>query len=374
MTAYYNEIDPFAAEWLRNLIKAGLIAKGDVDERSIVEVTAGDVSGYTQCHFFAGIGGWSHALRLAGWDHSRPVWTGSCPCQSFSAAGKQQGFADARHLWPHWFRLIKESKPEVVFGEQVEAAIRHGWLDLVQSDLEGEGYSVGAAVLGAHSVGGAHIRQRLYFGGVRDRVAHPAGAQAYEELQRFSKDEGRRCADSTGRCSLAESGMAYSNGRYSSPEREQRGGEYGFVEEDGGVGWGLADAQHFQRRAEFQINANSHGRDGFGRGGDISNKECGDGGLENSQLPSGKRLGQHGGEGLRIEEATGSPRPSGFRGGWGDIEWLHCRDSKYRPTQSGLFPLAHGVSGRVGRLRAYGNAIVPQVAAEFIQAWGECRP
>src|SRR3990167_3813886 len=67
MTAYYNEIDPYAAQWLRNLIKAGHIAPGDVDERSIVDVRADDLRGYTQCHFFAGIGVWSHALRLAGW-------------------------------------------------------------------------------------------------------------------------------------------------------------------------------------------------------------------------------------------------------------------------------------------------------------------
>ena len=67
MTAYYNEFDPFAAAWLRELIAAGLVASGDVDERSIVDVQAGDVAGYAQCHFFAGIGGWSYALRLAGW-------------------------------------------------------------------------------------------------------------------------------------------------------------------------------------------------------------------------------------------------------------------------------------------------------------------
>ena len=91
MAAYYNEFDPFAAAWLRGLIKTGQIAAGDVDERSITEVTADDVRGYTQCHFFAGIGGWSYALRLAGWPDTRPVWTGSCPCQPFSHAGKSGG-------------------------------------------------------------------------------------------------------------------------------------------------------------------------------------------------------------------------------------------------------------------------------------------
>ena len=107
MTAYYNEIDPFAAEWLRMPIQEGHIAPGVVDERDIRDVIPNELSGYTQCHFFAGIGVWSYALRQAGWPDDRPVWTGSCPCQPFSTSGKGKGFADERHLWPDWFWLIE---------------------------------------------------------------------------------------------------------------------------------------------------------------------------------------------------------------------------------------------------------------------------
>jgi len=96
--SYYNEIDPYAAQWLRNLIEAGHIARGVVDTRSIVDVRADDIRGFTQAHFFAGIGGWSLAARLAGWPDDRPVWTGSCPCQGFSAAGKGGGFDDPRQF------------------------------------------------------------------------------------------------------------------------------------------------------------------------------------------------------------------------------------------------------------------------------------
>ena len=106
MAAYYNEIDPFKAEILREAISADAIAPGDVDERSIADVQPTDLVGYAQCHFFAGGGFWSLALRNAGWPDKQPVWTGSCPCPSFSAAGKGQGFDDPRHLWPHWARLI----------------------------------------------------------------------------------------------------------------------------------------------------------------------------------------------------------------------------------------------------------------------------
>ena len=76
MSAYYNEIDPYAAAWLRNLIRDGHIADGVVDERSISDVKPEELFEFTQCHFFAGIGVWSHALRSAGWEDDRPVWTG----------------------------------------------------------------------------------------------------------------------------------------------------------------------------------------------------------------------------------------------------------------------------------------------------------
>lgn len=136
MTAYYNEIDQYAAEWLRNLIYAGHIAPGDIDTRSIEDVHPDDLRGYTQCHFFAGIGVWSYALRQAGWPYDRPVWTGSCPCQPFSAAGKGGGFADERHLWPAWHWLIQECRPATVFGEQVASKDGLAWWDVVSADLD----------------------------------------------------------------------------------------------------------------------------------------------------------------------------------------------------------------------------------------------
>jgi DNA (cytosine-5)-methyltransferase 1 len=161
--AYYNEIDPFAAQWLRNLIAGGHIAPGEVDERSIEDVTPDDLRGFTQCHFFAGIGVWSHSLRLAGWPDDKPVWTGSCPCQPFSAAGKGDGFADERHLWPHFFHLISERRPQHVFGEQVASGNANTWFDLVQADLEGMGYAFGLVPFTSAGIGAPHIRERAYW-------------------------------------------------------------------------------------------------------------------------------------------------------------------------------------------------------------------
>lgn len=161
MTAYYNENDDYAANWLENLIAEGLIANGTVDRRSIADVRGADLSGFTQCHFFAGAGGWSLALRLAGWADSVPAWTGSCPCQPWSQAGQRRGFSDKRHLWPEWFRLIGECEPPTIFGEQVANA--GAWLDAVFSDLEGMGYACGAADLPAACAGAPQARPRLWF-------------------------------------------------------------------------------------------------------------------------------------------------------------------------------------------------------------------
>ncbi|ENY5385912.1 DNA cytosine methyltransferase [Klebsiella pneumoniae] len=181
-SAYYNEIDPFAAQWLRNLIAAGHIAPGEVDERSIEDVTPDDLRGFTQCHFFAGIGVWSHSLRLAGWPDDRPVWTGSCPCQPFSAAGKGDGFADERHLWPHFFHLISERRPQHVFGEQVASGNANTWFDLVQADLEGVGYAFGLVPFTSAGIGAPHIRERAYWvanagSGRYDRRTSAAGQE-----------------------------------------------------------------------------------------------------------------------------------------------------------------------------------------------------
>jgi DNA (cytosine-5)-methyltransferase 1 len=181
--AYYNENDPFAAEWLRQLIRAGAIAPGDVDERSIEDVAPNDLAGYTQHHFFAGIGVWSYALRLSGWPDDRPIWTGSPPCQPFSLAGRRRRFEDPRHLWPVWYALIRECRPVTIVGEQVAGKAGLEWFDAVSADLEAANYTVGAVDFCAASVGAPHIRQRLYWlalaagQGLERRTPHPPDAQ-----------------------------------------------------------------------------------------------------------------------------------------------------------------------------------------------------
>ena len=217
MTAYYNEFDPHAAEWLRNLIEEGLIADGIVDSRPIQEVTPDDLKGFKQAHFFAGIGGWSYALRLAGWSDERPVWTGSCPCQSFSVAGKREGASDSRHLWPDWFRLIEKCSPPTVFGEQVKGAIGFGWLCATAADFESADYAFASAVLSGFTVGAHHKRQRLWF--VADTQCE---RQQWGELEKRSRSEETLSARDGLSSRMADSQYTRSQGRLRGRSNEER--------------------------------------------------------------------------------------------------------------------------------------------------------
>lgn len=329
MTAWYNEIDKGAAEWLRELIKAGLIAPGDVDERSIEDVRPADLRGYAQCHFFAGIGGWSLALRLAGWPDDRQVWTGSCPCQPFSAAGKGDGFADERHLWPAWHHLIRECRPATVFGEQVASKDGLKWLDLVQADMEGEDYAIGAGDLCSAGFGAPHIRQRLGF--VADDLRSSAGGMANSIGERGRRRESWSEDAGHARITGKDGRMAYANGRDPGAEWEQPGRQHGQQSQDRGVG-GMADSE-------------CDGQHGCGNAGATRRDEPSNGGSFAGPMPT-----------------------NDF---WRDADWLLCTDGRWRPVEPGTFPLAHGVPGRVGLLRGYGNAINPRQFAAFIEAYLE---
>ncbi|MNG64093.1 Modification methylase AplI [compost metagenome] len=387
--AYYNEIDPFAAQWLRNLIAAGHIAPGDVDERSIVDVKADDLKNYTQCHFFAGIGVWSYSLRLAGWPDDRPVWTGSCPCQPFSVAGKQGGKSDERHLAPIWLDLIKECQPAIIFGEQVAAAIGKHWLDDLFAELEKQGYACGAAVLPACSVGAPHIRQRLWFtasgvavpngiGWGRREVSAQGGEHHREITRREQGQHGAKCRGETGINRLADaepSGFGASSTKR--PQQDK------------------CDSETPNNATTFSVSSRvadtarqcGNGCRNGGAPGRHEHSECCDTcrmGNPNSQ-PAGRNGGSTRsqedeiyGQSLRhgngSAHASGALRPGPVNGFWGSADWLYCRDEKWRPVEPQSFPLVDGATARVGRLRAYGNAINAENAKAFITACMEITP
>jgi DNA (cytosine-5)-methyltransferase 1 len=373
MTAWYNENDPHAAQWLRNLVEAGLLPQGDVDERSIADVRGADLDGYDQCHFFAGIGGWPLALALAGWPAEREVWTGSCPCQPLSGAGQRKGHADERHLWPAFHRLIAERGPATVFGEQVAGKDGREWLAAVRADLEGDGYACGAADLSAAGVGAPHIRQRLYWVAQRLADASLLGREPR------AGNGGIRRADAGAGAAAEQPGVDCSQGGLADTDdarpqgRRQPGRERAAQRpaRAGGVAGGLADTEGRDRWLVFDERRGG-GQGSHPQGTKQRHSSGGaDGGLADAEVigHEGQYLRSDGEQTQRIAKSCSlSQRPGPTNGVWRDADWLFCRDGKWRPVEPGTFPLAHGVPGRVGQLRAYGNAIVPQIAAVFIQA------
>lgn len=336
---YYNEWDKGAAAWLRELINNKLIPYGYVDERSITEVTPSDLEGFTQCHFFAGIGGWPLALQLAGVPESTRLWTGSPPCQPFSVAGQSLGFDDERHLAPAFLRLIRECNPELLFGEQVAAAIGKHWLDFVFLNLEEKGYACGSAVLPACSIGAPHKRDRLFFGAVADASNSQRKQQQNEQcagvqLTHIAEKErwDRLGVNSAGLRGMADTDDTRPQGREGMREcADQQSAGAGSMESWMAYAAGEYDNQQYGSANERRRTNNP--------------EQTWIGGSDNSANP--------------------------HHGFWSDTDWLGCRDGKFMPVEPGSFPLANGIPARVGRLRGYGNAIVPQVAAEFVKAFME---
>jgi len=430
MSAYYNEIDPYAAAWLRNLIRDGHIADGVVDERSISDVKPEELYEFTQCHFFAGIGVWSRALRQSGWEDDRPVWTGSCPCQPFSGAGTRKGMADERHLWPHWFHLIEECRPSTVFGEQVASKDGLGWIDLVQADMEGADYALGAFDLCSAGFGAPHIRQRLWFVADTDNPRSQGWISGGSDTQRQDQHGHVGRSGTTDGVADTESELSSSRDhgteprQVSEPQQIQSGGSgsgtvgVGDTDHSGsqgssqtGIGEGVeqSGSQFAGARTDVGVdNAISNGRhegrfgDHGRNDGEQPDPDVEDVGMGNAQHDGQSTSSEQGGndqdapddekeqivsvqsEGASISrddrsgdggEGRGDTetRANETNGAWADADWLLCRDGKWRPVRPESFPLAHGATARVGRLRAYGNAITAQVAQGLIESYMEVR-
>ena len=338
--AYYNEIDPFAAQWLRNLIEAGRIAPGIVDQRSIEDVTPNDLHGFTQVHLFAGYSVWSLALRRAGWPDDRPVWTASCPCQPFSAAGKGAGFADERHLWPaaHW--LTGQCRPVMVLGEQSSSKDANDWIDLVQTDMESLGYAFGAVAFPAAGVGAPHIRDRAYWmahaSSERIFTCESGAARSQAKTVCGEAQQQRVWSDAWAGGSIV-GGLADANGQC------WKGGRFewpaGWAESsNGSTISGLADSKHQQRQISLSAGSIEH----------VSAEWN-----QNTEAFAG---------------CGRDSRPGPVNGFWQNADWLHCRDGKWRPVKPSLKPLVTGHAGRVGKIRAAGNGLTLPAAVAFITA------
>jgi DNA (cytosine-5)-methyltransferase 1 len=334
---YYNEIDGYCAAWLRNLIVAGHLPAGDVDERDIRDVRAADLAGYGACHFFAGIGGFALGLRIAGLPDDFPIWTGGWPCQPFSVAGKRQGRADDGHLWPELHRLLVEARPAWLLGENVAGFVEME-LDGVLADLEGSGYATRAVVVPACAVDAPHRRDRLWI------VARDVG---------LSIRDGRQprlpaaAAVGHGRSSVAAGGAlpdAIGDELRHEPGRRDGARRQGSAEpRDNGSTGALADTGG-ERLEEPQ-------------------RVAGDAGAEQ---PAAARGGL-GGASADVADAARSGQRRGTVGAEARARAELGERCRWLP-EPGIRRVAHGVPARVAKLRALGNAVVPQVVAEIARA------
>jgi DNA (cytosine-5)-methyltransferase 1 len=353
---YYNDNDSFSVKWLKALIAEGLIPKGDVDDRSITEIKPNELDGYTQCHFFAGIGGWPYALRLSGWPEDRPVWTGSCPCQPFSVAGQGKGIEDERHLWPAFRWLIAQKRPATIFGEQVASSDGREWLSGVRLDLETMGYEVGASDLCAAGVGAPHIRQRLFWLGITNSARPQQGSETAKGTRHRGSSKPAGFWSNSIPIPCADGKWRRVPGRVAEPDR-QHGND------------GRYEPSHVRRQQRQPADV-QRGEHHCSQPGRVVNTEesrrisrrrdssCCEG--KSKRRASEIQIQQKRGKDIQGEKKHVRP---------------NIRDSSESVYPIGgleieplLFPLADGLPNRVGALRGAGNAIVPQVAAAFIKA------
>jgi DNA (cytosine-5)-methyltransferase 1 len=347
----YNEIEPHAAAWIRNLIALGELPDGVVDERSIVDVRGDDLDGCDEVHFFAGIGVWARAVaeaeRASNYRLRRPLATGSCPCQPLSSAGQRKGHVDERHLWPAFHRLITERRFATVLGEQVAGKDGREWMSAVRHDLEASGYAVGCAVLPAGGYGAPHIRYRMFFVADADGWGQPEVGQGHE---------------------------APRGGWAIEPARPGAGGAVRGVDDATG-------ARQPSPRSGEPGQSESRER--------LPSMGCADSGLADACRVECEPVEGNGGirgadDGARTASERSGPyrspmRPSPVNGFWRASDWLFCRDNKWRPIEPGTFPLVDGSAfrlgsggpyegkSRAGMLRGYGNAIVLPVAQTFVE-------
>ena len=114
------------------------------------------------------------------WHGRIDVLTGGFPCQPFSTAGKRLGTSDNRYLWPQMLRAIRQIAPRWVVGENVYGLVNWSGglvLETVCADLEDAGYEIQPYIIPACAVGAPHRRDRIWF------VAHrnDAGPQSLRQ-------------------------------------------------------------------------------------------------------------------------------------------------------------------------------------------------
>ena len=335
------------------------------------------------------------------------VISGGFPCQPFSVAGKRRGAEDDRYLWPEMVRVIKELRPTWIIGENVAGIVRME-LPNILSELGSEGYRTRAFLVPACAVGARHRRYRIAIVGYAKHngssAATVAGGLAEtgrgqqegkEKTSEFTgTGQSRNCKDVAG---------SESNVTGILQEREEQEKPRSFCDGE--------DVQYSDLTGceELYVAQKSNKEKIFGRG-------CHDGDACNA---ASKGLSDGTGESLegRRTQEPESERPdsnvsdtdNGSRNVWRDWKLSAVKNTgeerddigggteeydqrEWRRTKSGLGGMAdgipywvdgywdvepkiprvaNGVANRAGRLKALGNAVVPQQFFPFFKAISE---
>ena len=242
---------------------------------------------------------------------SPDVITGGFPCQPFSVAGKQKGTSDNRHLWPEMFRIIKAFKPRFVIGENVRGIIniQDGMVfETVCTDLESEGYEVQPFIIPAAGVGAPHRRERVWILAIREESMENSRRTLRQgtELRETNEDEIRK-----------------------------------------------EDAHQHQRssRPSESDVADTNTRLGNGQNQEIQTGR-------NTSNTSSEDVADNDGERQQEQRRSESIQKEKSR--------FECES--WWSVEPNVGRVAHGVQGRVHRLKGLGNAIVPQIAEEIGRA------
>ncbi len=256
------------------------------------------------------------------------ILTGGFPCQPFSVAGKRKGNEDDRYLWPEMLRAIRETSPLFVVGENVSGLLSSGGgvvFEQVLSDLENEGYEVQTVILPAAGVNAPHRRDRVW---IVAKNTKRNGCHFGKSKQEGTTD-GQQRHTCTGGCN-----WIYLQPIITNPESQR--------------------SEWFQPYGQCKVSQQKQGQP---RGGNSKNASTN----ASSELLQGRR----GKEKSEITECNLSPL-------------LRTDSWQNFPTQPPVCSGDDGLSDRLDgitfskwrkeSLKAYGNAIVPQVAYQIFKA------
>jgi len=262
------------------------------------------------------------------------IITGGYPCQPFSVAGRKKGEEDPRHLWPEYFRLIKECRPTWVIGENVSGHIKLG-LDTVLSDLESEGYSTRTFSISAASIGANHKRERVWI-----------VADSNDRLSKQSNEEVRTGGNTfdNGNSDMANSNIERLEGsnRSLSSEHERDKRRDSHEHSDEKIMANSSSERLERHRREYELREDSEEGKVSRSSEDVANSE------RIRQQGPGKPIGSSNTETNSNGKTSWFNHGSEREEGWWDVE-------------PNVGRVAHGIPNRVDRLKSLGNSLIPHI-------------